>query len=103
MKYFIAIYLILYSGLVMSLTAPKPIDRITVAVSLSLPPYVFSDDDTGLQLQILKAAFKDQGVTNLDIIYMSNKRAGQSLEQMSVDIAMNYAGATNSAIYSSQS
>ncbi|MBE0457254.1 transporter substrate-binding domain-containing protein [Pseudoalteromonas sp. KG3] len=103
MKYFIAIYLILYSGLVMSLTAPKPSDRITVAVSPSLPPYVFSDDDTGLQLQILKSAFKDQGVTNLDIIYMSNKRAGQSLEQISVDIAINYAGATNSAIYSSQS
>ncbi|MFK3859749.1 substrate-binding periplasmic protein [Pseudoalteromonas rhizosphaerae] len=103
MKYLTAFILILYSSYALSLTAPKASDRITVAVSPSLPPYVFSDDDTGLQLQILKSAFKDQGITNLDIVYMSNKRAGQSLEQMQVDIAMNYAGLTTSAIYPSQS
>ena len=103
MKYLTAFILILYSSYALSLTAPKASDRITVAVSPSLPPYVFSDDDTGLQLQILKSAFKVQGITNLDIVYMSNKRAGQSLEQMQVDIAMNYAGLTTSAIYPSQS
>ncbi|TMN73453.1 amino acid ABC transporter substrate-binding protein [Pseudoalteromonas sp. S1727] len=80
-----------------------PSERITVAVSPSVPPYVFSHDDSGLQLQILKSAFKNQGITNLDIVYMSNKRAGQSLEKKNVDIAMNYAGVTGSTIYSSKS
>ncbi|MBB1294250.1 MAG: polar amino acid transport system substrate-binding protein [Pseudoalteromonas rhizosphaerae] len=103
MKYFIVFFFVLYSTFALSLAAPKSSDIITVAVSPSLPPYVFSEDDTGLQLQILKSAFKDQGITNLDIVYMSNKRAGQSLEQMKVDIAMNYAGLTTSAIYPSQS
>jgi polar amino acid transport system substrate-binding protein len=103
MKYFIVFFFVLYSTFALSLAAPKSSDSITVAVSPSLPPYVFSEDDTGLQLQILKSAFKDQGITNLDIVYMSNKRAGQSLEQMKVDIAMNYAGLTTSAIYPSQS
>ena len=103
MKYFIVFFFVLYSTFALSLAAPKSSNIITVAVSPSLPPYVFSEDDTGLQLQILKSAFKDQGITNLDIVYMSNKRAGQSLEQMKVDIAMNYAGLTTSAIYPSQS
>ena len=103
MKYFIVFFFVLYSTFALSLAAPKSSDIITVAVSPSLPPYVFSEDDTGLQLQILKSAFKDQGITNLDIVYMSNKRAGQSLEQKKVDIAMNYAGLTTSAIYPSQS
>lgn len=103
MKYLITIYLVLYSDFAMSLSAPKPNDRVTVAVSPSVPPYVFSEDDSGLQLQILKSAFKNQGITNLDIVYMSNKRAGQSLEKMDVDIAMNYAGVTGTAIYPSQS
>ncbi|MEM5551616.1 transporter substrate-binding domain-containing protein [Pseudoalteromonas sp. NEC-BIFX-2020_002] len=103
MKYLLAILFVLFSIDSLALSAPKLTDRITIAASASLPPYVFSDDSTGLQLEILKSAFKSQGITNLEIVYMSNKRAEQLLEQRKIDVALNYAGGYSRGIYSSDS
>ncbi|MCQ8878508.1 transporter substrate-binding domain-containing protein [Pseudoalteromonas shioyasakiensis] len=103
MKNLAALCLLLFSTFVFGLTAPKPIDRITVAVNPILPPYVFTGDGTGLQLEILKSAFKSQGITDLDIIYMTNKRTAQSLQDMTVDVAMNYGDAITSNIFPSKS
>lgn len=103
LKYILFFYFIINSSDVFGLSAPLPDKPITVAVSPSLPPYVFTDGDTGLQLEIIKSAFKSQGVTDLDIVYMSNKRAEYSLEQLEVDVAVNYAGTRVNDIYPSQS
>ncbi len=102
LKYLIFIFITVISLNAFGLSAPQPNNRITVAVSPSLPPYVFSHDDTGLQLEIIKSAFKSQGVTDLDIIYMTNKRIEYSLEQLEVDVAVNYAGTRVNGIYPSQ-
>ena len=72
------------------LSEPNIQQPIVVAASASLPPYVIEDTNSGIQLEILKAAFKSQGISNIHIHYMSNKRAEQQLMQGEVDIALNF-------------
>ncbi|XQF91349.1 hypothetical protein ACOBV8_20320 (plasmid) [Pseudoalteromonas espejiana] len=42
--------------------------------------------DSGIQLDIIKAALVEQGVSNIVVIYMSNKRVEQQLHSGGVDI-----------------
>lgn len=103
LKYIISFILITLCSNVYSLSAPRPEKGLTIAVSPSLSPYVFSEDDSGLQLEIIKSAFKSQGITNLNFVYMSNKRVEYSLEQSEIDVAVNYSGSRVHDIYPSQS
>lgn len=95
--------LIIFSVSLHALTEQKSTNRVNIGVSPSLPPYVFSKNNSGLQLELIKAAFKSQGITDLNIIYMSNKRVEHSLEQAEIDVAVNYAGSRIEGIYPSQS
>ncbi|MCK8123588.1 transporter substrate-binding domain-containing protein [Pseudoalteromonas sp. 2CM39R] len=83
------------------LSEPNTQKPIIVAASASLPPYVFQDTNSGIQLEILKAAFKSQGISNISIHYMSNKRAEQQLMQGKVDIALNFPPVLTSHVYKS--
>lgn len=74
---------------------------IVVAASASLPPYVIEDTNSGIQLEILKAAFKSQGISNIEIQYMSNKRAELQLMQGEVDIALNFPPVLTPRVYKS--
>ena len=75
---------------------------IVIAASATIPPYVIEKTDTGIQLNIIKAALIEQGLDNIVVIYMSNKRAEQQLHSGNVDILLNYAGKRGAAIYPSQ-
>ncbi|WP_404343234.1 substrate-binding periplasmic protein [Pseudoalteromonas mariniglutinosa] len=77
--------------------------RVSIAASSYLPPYVMADQDSGIQLDILKAALRQQGITHFDIRYMSNKRAEKQLQVGEVDIALNYAGYLDGQIFPSNS
>lgn len=102
-KYILLIIVLLLPSFVCALSAPKQESRISIGVSPSVAPYVIKTKNSGLQLQILKSALNSQGVANIDIVYMSNKRAEQALEEGLVDIVMDYAGPSFNHIYKSQS
>lgn len=102
-KYILFIIVIIYPSLVCALSAPKQISGISIGVSPSVAPYVIKANDSGLQLQILKAAFNSQGIDNIEIVYMSNKRAEQALQAGFVDVVMDYAGKSFNEIYQSKS
>lgn len=102
-KYIIIFITLIYPNLVYALSAPKPAERISIAVSPSVAPYVIEENGTGLQLQIFKAAFNSQGINDIDIIYMSNKRAEKALQDGIVDVVMDYAGTCCDKIYKSNS
>tara|TARA_B100001063_G_scaffold210334_1_gene207909 strand:+ start:9880 stop:10656 length:777 start_codon:yes stop_codon:yes gene_type:complete len=83
------------------LSEPNTQKPIIVAASSSLPPYVIEDTNSGIQLEILKAALKSQGISNIDIHYMSNKRAEQQLMHGKVDIVLNFPDALTTRVYKS--
>lgn len=69
------LYLLLNTN---ALAAPQK-KPIVIAASATIPPYVIEKTDSGIQLDIIKAALVEQGVSNIVVIYMSNKRAEQQL------------------------
>ncbi|MCQ8885903.1 hypothetical protein NQT63_09455 [Pseudoalteromonas agarivorans] len=72
-----------------------------IAASATIPPYVIEKTDTGIQRNIIKAALIEQGLGNIVVIYMFNKRAEQQLHSGNVDILLNYAGKRGAGIYPS--
>ncbi|MFY8282617.1 substrate-binding periplasmic protein [Pseudoalteromonas sp. SSMSWG5] len=98
--FFILLLFVSCKGLCLSEKAGE--DPIVVAASSYLPPYVIKDNDSGIQLEILKAAFKSQGISNIVVQYMPNKRVEQQLLQGKVDIALNFASGSSTNIYQSE-
>lgn len=80
----------------------KKSDCIIIAVSPYVAPYVIQKNDSGIQLEIIKAAFKNQGIKNLTVEYMSNKRAEYQLNNGAVDVAMNHSNFYLPGIYLSK-
>ncbi|MCF6434320.1 MULTISPECIES: substrate-binding periplasmic protein [Pseudoalteromonas] len=78
-------------------------EQIIVAASPHLPPYVIQKGDDGIQLQILKQAFAQQGITNVKVLYMPNKRAEQQLLSGEVDIALNFPANLKALVHQSNS
>ncbi|CAH9050826.1 hypothetical protein PSECIP111951_00273 [Pseudoalteromonas holothuriae] len=78
-------------------------DQVVVAASAYLPPYVIPADNTGIQMEILKQAFKQQGISNIVVRYMSNKRAELELKNGNVDVALNLPSSSPEHIYQSDS
>ncbi|WP_245219890.1 substrate-binding periplasmic protein [Pseudoalteromonas arabiensis] len=76
--------------------------QIIVAASSFLPPYIVKQSNSGIQIEILKAALQAQGITELDIHYMSNKRAEQQLLQGKVDIVLNFPPMAIAGIHKSE-
>ncbi|NOU50145.1 transporter substrate-binding domain-containing protein [Pseudoalteromonas sp. JBTF-M23] len=77
--------------------------KVIVAANAHLPPYVIPTNDSGIQLEILKAAFKQQGLSNIEVRYMSNLRAEQELLLGKVDVALNFPVHNHSKVYKSNS
>ena len=77
--------------------------RVIIAANPTVAPYVISENDSGIQLEIVKAALNNQDINEVDVHYMSNQRADALLNQGHVDIALNYSGILISGIYRSQS
>ncbi|ASM52152.1 hypothetical protein PESP_b0618 [Pseudoalteromonas espejiana DSM 9414] len=101
--YHLLLCFILYLLLSTNALAAPPKKPIVIAASATIPPYVIEKTDSGIQLDIIKAALVEQGVSNIVVIYMSNKRAEQQLHSGGVDILLNYAGKIGTGIYPSKS
>ena len=76
---------------------------VIIAANPTVAPYVIREHDSGIQLEIVKAALSNQAINQVDVHYMSNQRADASLNQGRVDIALNYSGHLIAGIYKSQS
>ena len=76
--------------------------EVIIAASASIPPYVFAKTDSGIHLGLIKAALKANGFANINVQYMSNKRAEHQLHNKGVDILLNYAGRSSPGIYPSK-
>ncbi|MPW29163.1 transporter substrate-binding domain-containing protein [Agarivorans sp. B2Z047] len=62
---------------------------ITLATSKSIPPYIIKDQQSGIQLDIIKQAFSNAGYQVQQVIFTSNLRAERMLEQNAVDAIVN--------------
>lgn len=76
--------------------------QLVVAASSFLPPYIVKQSNSGIQIEILKAALQAQGIADPTIHYMSNKRAEQQLLQGKVDIVLNFPPTAIADIYKSE-
>ena len=61
--------------------------ELRVAVGLALPPYVFSDTDTGMELDVVQAVFENMGHT-IKPVYVPFARVVKHLEEGRVDGAI---------------
>jgi len=77
--------------------------RVIIAANPTVAPYVISENDSGIQLEIVKAALNNLDINEVYVHYMSNQRADALLNQGHVDIALNYSGILIAGIYRSQS
>ncbi|MBG9995252.1 transporter substrate-binding domain-containing protein [Pseudoalteromonas sp. NZS127_1] len=76
--------------------------EVIIAASASIHPYVFVKTDSGIHLNLIKAALNANGFANINVQYMSNKRAEHQLHNKGVDILLNYAGGISAGIYPSK-
>ena len=76
---------------------------IHVAANPTISPYVISYNDSGIQIEIVKAALRDQKINDIKVHYMANQRSDSSLVQGSIDIALNYTGNLIAGVYKSES
>ncbi len=62
-------------------------DNLKVAVGLALPPYVIQDNNSGMELDIVREALKMSGHT-IEPVYLPFARVTKSLEDKQVDAAL---------------
>jgi len=63
--------------------------ELTLATSMSIPPYIIEHNDSGIQLERVKKAFELANHSIKKVIYTSNKRAEILLYQKKVDAIIN--------------
>jgi len=63
--------------------------ELTLATSMSIPPYIIEHNDSGIQLKRVKKAFELANHSIKKVIYTSNKRAEILLYQKKVDAIIN--------------
>jgi len=63
-------------------------DKILMGVSFSIPPYVIKENDTGIELEILREAFKVKGHT-IDVQYLPHARTFLHIKSGKVDGIIN--------------
>lgn len=73
--------------------------QVTLASSISIPPYVIVESDTGIQLDIVRESLARSGHT-LKVLYASNKRALSFLKTKNVDGMINVPSGTPGLYYS---
>lgn len=62
--------------------------QVTISSSGSIPPYVFAESNTGIQLDIIREALSISGYT-LRVVYLSNNRGLSFLKTKNVDGVIN--------------
>jgi polar amino acid transport system substrate-binding protein len=73
----ITLFLLLFSSLVTVVPAiakevtPRPIKEITLAVGMSIPPYIDSENQSGIELEIISEAFAEEGY-GVQLRYLGN-------------------------------
>jgi polar amino acid transport system substrate-binding protein len=74
----ITLFLLLFSGLVTIVpaiakdtTPTRPIKEITLAVGMSIPPYIDSETQSGIELDIISEAFAEEGY-GVQVRYLGN-------------------------------
>ncbi|XQF94430.1 hypothetical protein ACOBV9_20280 (plasmid) [Pseudoalteromonas espejiana] len=72
---------------------------IVIAASATIPPYVIEKTDSGIQLDIIKAALVEQGLVILWLFICRTNGLNNSCI-VEVDILLNYAGELGTGIYS---
>jgi len=73
--------------------------QVTIASSGSIPPYVYSESDTGIQLDIVREALTISGHT-LKVMYLSNNRGLSFLKTKNVDGVINAPAGASDLYYS---
>lgn len=63
--------------------------KLVIAASGFIPPFVIQRDNTGYQLDLIRASFHAQGYDEIEFVYMSNKRAEQAFKSGLVDAVVN--------------
>ena len=74
--------------------------ELALATSLSIPPYILKDSNSGIQLEIVKEALKVKGYEIREMVYASNKRVQKMFEQNKVDGIINLASNLPNVFYS---
>lgn len=69
----IILFLLLFSGLVtvVQALAKEPIKEITLAVGMSIPPYIDGTSQSGIELEIISEAFAEEGY-GVQLRYLGN-------------------------------
>lgn len=75
--------------------------QVAIASPISIPPYIFSDSDTGIQLDIVRESLIIAG-HSLKVLYTSNNRGLSTLKTKKADGMINVP-AGNSDLYYSES
>lgn len=65
------------------------VQSVTLATSKSIPPYIIKEQQSGIQLDIIKQAFSNAGYQVNQLIFTSNLRAERMLKQNAVDAIVN--------------
>jgi polar amino acid transport system substrate-binding protein len=78
-------------------------NSVVIGTSPSLGPYVNKGRNSGVQLELIKAALMNQGFDNIKVLYMPNARVEKQLKAGAIDIALNYSKKIKNSIYPSQS
>ena len=73
--------------------------QVFIASPISIPPYVFSESDTGIQIDIVKESLANAGHTPR-LFYVSNNRGLNFLETKKADGAINAPAGIDGLYYS---
>lgn len=74
--------------------------ELTLATSLSIPPYIIKETESGIQLEIVREALKLKGHTLKKMSYVSNNRVLRMLQLKQVDGVINIPPNVPNAFYS---
>ena len=81
-------------GLVMMIASAAGAATLKVAVGLALPPYVISENNTGMELDIVREVLKSKGY-DIEPVYVPFARVPLSIEKKEVDAALTVTEAAN--------
>lgn len=78
---------VFYAFLLMVVNATAQAAEVKIAVGLALPPYVLSESDSGMEMEIVKEALAFKGHT-LKVVYLPFMRVAPTLEKGAADAAL---------------
>lgn len=80
---------LLLIGLLLLFSLSLTAKELRVAVGLSIPPYVIKENNSGFEMELIRAVLKQKEHQIKNILYASNKRITKLLKNRQVDMAIN--------------